>query len=112
MLGAIHITSATLVYISAGLPLLIGFALKNVSTPRYKAIVMLVATAAVALIKSATDKGGIIDAQLFQDWVKATAYTAATYYGVWNPLGLGNLAPTVGLPGPTNLPDGTQTPND
>lgn len=112
MLATIRLTSDQLIYISALLPLAIGLAVKRAHSTAFKAIVMLVATAAVALVKAVTDKGGIIDAVLFRDWARATVFTVATYYGVWNPLGLGNLAPTVGLPGPVTGTSGPVTPGE
>lgn len=95
--------SEWLPYVSVALPVVIGFFVKSSLSERAKAAVMLVATALVTLVNQVTESAGILTGESFQIWLFATITTIATYYGVWKPIGLGNVKPAVGI-GPSEPP--------
>lgn len=95
--------SGWLPYVSAILPVVIGGLYKASLSERAKAVIMLIATAVVALVNQLTESEGILTGGAFQAWGFALITTVATYYGVWKPLGLGNIKPDVGI-GPASGP--------
>lgn len=78
------------------LPLFIGFITKAALPERAKATIMLVVTAIASLIAS-TQTGAVLDGDTLQLWGKSVVITVASYYGVWKPVGLGNIAPAKGI---------------
>lgn len=113
MLAAVHISTSTLDLISLVMPVFVGFLVKRYHARWFKTVVMLTLTATLALAKALLAKGGILDMALVNDWGRSTLITVVSYLGLVDPLGLGNLAPGKGIPGPTpSLPDGTQPPTD
>lgn len=78
------------------LPLLIGAISKASLNERAKATIMLVMTAAVTLVAS-TQSGAVLDGATLREWATNVVITVASYYGVWKPLGLGNVAPDKGI---------------
>ena len=95
--------SGWLPLVSVALPVAIGLIVKASLSERAKAVVMLVATAVVALVNQITESAGVLSGEAFQAWGFALVVTIATYYGVWKPLGLGNIAPETGI-GPVGPP--------
>lgn len=89
--------SGWLPYISVVLPIVIGIIVKASLSERAKAVIMLVATAVVALVNQVTESAGVLSGEGFQAWGFALVITISTYYGVWKPLGLGNVFPEAGI---------------
>lgn len=89
--------SGWLPYVSLLLPVGIGLIMKASLSERAKAVTMLVVTAVVALINQITESAGILTGEGLQAWGFALVITIASYYGIWKPLGLGNVAPEVGI---------------
>lgn len=78
------------------LPLLIGGLAKASLNAQAKTVLMLVVTAVATLVAN-TQTGGFLDGDMLKDWGKSVIITVASYYGIWKPLGLGNIAPDKGI---------------
>lgn len=87
--------------VAAVLPLVIGFLVKSDLSEAGKTAVMLVITAIAALANQVDANAGILTVQMLTAWVGTSVVTIATYYGVWKPLGAGNVAPKFGIGTPT-----------
>ena len=85
------------------LPLVIGLVSKATLPEQAKAAIMLVVTVVAALAAQVAEAGGILEPETFKAWLLSMVVTIASYYGVWKPLGVGNIAPTVGI-GPADSP--------
>jgi small basic protein len=79
------------------LPLVIGLVSKATLPEQAKAVIMLVVTAVAALAAQVAEAGGILEPETFKAWLLALVVTIASYYGVWKPLCVGNIALAVGL---------------
>lgn len=79
------------------IPLAVGISVKSSLASKHKAIVMLSATAAAALIQQIVSNNGILTSDTFTLWVQATVLTVTAYYGVYKPVGVGNLLPNAGI---------------
>ena len=79
------------------LPLLVGLVTKSSLGQGGKAVIMLVLTGVAALVSQVDANAGILTVEMFTVWVGTIITTVASYYGVWKPLGAGNIAPTVGI---------------
>lgn len=84
-------------FVAAALPLVVGFLYKSTLSQAGKTAVMLVITAIAALANQVDANAGILTVEALYTWLGATVVTIATYYGVWKPLGVGNVAPETGI---------------
>lgn len=87
--------------VAAVLPLVIGFLYKSSLSQAGKAAVMLVITAIATLANQVDANAGLLTVEMLSTWVGVTVVTISSYYGVWKPLGVGNVAPDLGV-GPTS----------
>lgn len=98
MLADITLNPAFLtLLIGTFLPLLIGLMLKSSASRPVKSFVMLIVTLVATMIRVAIDHHGIITQEMGIEWIQTIVVTLATRYGVWNPLGVDNIAPTTGI---------------
>lgn len=79
------------------LPLLIGLLTKSTLSEKGKAVTMLVLTGVAALANQVDANAGILTVEMLGAWGLSVVVTISTYYGVWKPLGAGNIAPKVGI---------------
>lgn len=79
------------------LPLAVGLVSKSTLSERGKAVVMLVFTGVAALISQVEGNAGVLTVEMGVTWIGTMITTIASYYGVWKPLGAGNIAPSVGV---------------
>jgi hypothetical protein len=98
---AVNDIQTWLPFVAAALPLVIGFLYKSSLSQAGKAAVMLVITAIAALANQVDANAGILTVEALYTWLGTTIVTIATYYGVWKPLGAGNVAPQAGI-GPSD----------
>ena len=81
------------------LPLVIGLITKASLSKGAKAVVMLVLTGVASLINQVDANAGILTVEMLNTWLGTMLVTVASYYGVWKPLGAGNIAPEKGIGG-------------
>jgi len=83
--------------IVAFLPLVIGLITKSTAGESVKATIMIVVTGLSTLGAQVADGGGILTKEMLTAWLFSIVVAIASYYGVWRPLGLGNVAPDKGI---------------
>lgn len=89
--------STWLPFVAFLLPLVVGLVTKASLSSAAKAVVMLVLTGVAALLSQVDANAGILTVEMLTTWVGTMVVTIASYYGVWQPLGAGNVAPEVGI---------------
>jgi len=83
--------------IIAFVPLLIGLLVKSTASQQVKSVVMIVVTGLVTLGSQVEASGGILTKDTAVAWVFSIIVAISTFYGVWKPIGLGNIAPDKGI---------------
>lgn len=89
--------SDNLVIISFLLPLLIGLVVKARLPESVKALVMIAVNGIVVAVAMAESNAGVFSSEMLTEWVQGMVITVASYYGVWKPVGAGNIAPDKGI---------------
>lgn len=79
------------------LPLVVGLVTKSTLSTQIKTLLMLVLTGVATLISQADANAGLLTTEMVTTWIGTMVVTIASYYGVWKPIGAGNLAPEVGI---------------
>ena len=101
MTEALNAVATWLPLVAFFLPLVIGLISKSTLSSLGKAVVMLVLTGVAALASQVDTNAGILTLEMATTWIGTMIVTVASYYGVWNPLGAGNVAPEIGI-GPSS----------
>lgn len=83
--------------IVAFLPLVIGLLVKSSASQEVKSVVMIVVTGLATLGSQVEAGGGILSKETAVAWLFSIIVAIATFYGVWKPVGLGNVAPDKGI---------------
>jgi len=96
MQDVLNQVSVWLPFLAFFLPLVIGLVTKSTLSEKGKTVVMLVLTGVAALLSQVDANAGLLTT-----WVGTVVVTIASYYGVWKPIGAGNVAPKVGI-GPSD----------
>lgn len=97
MTEALTTIAAWLPLVAFFLPLVIGLISKSTLSTRGKTAVMLVLTGVAALASQVDANAGILTIEMATAWIGTTIVTIGSYYGVWKPLGAGNIAPDKGI---------------
>jgi hypothetical protein len=79
------------------LPLVVGLVSKSSLSRGGKTVVMLILTGVAALISQVDMNAGVLSVEMLTTWIGTMIVTVASYYGVWNPIGAGNIAPEKGI---------------
>lgn len=101
MTEALNAVATWLPLVAFFLPLVIGLVSKSTLSRSGKTVVMLVLTGVAALASQVDTNSGILTVEMATTWIGTMIVTVASYYGVWNPLGAGNVAPEKGI-GPSS----------
>lgn len=84
-------------YVALMLPLVIGLLVKSTASEKVKATTMLVITGISSLAYQVDQGGGVLTKEMAGAWLMSIVISIASYYGVWKPLGAGNIAPDKGI---------------
>lgn len=79
------------------LPLVVGLLTKSTLSDGAKAVIMIVLTGVASLLSQVDSNAGILTVEMLVTWIGTITVTISTYYGVWKPIGAGNIAPDVGI---------------
>jgi hypothetical protein len=101
MQDVLNQVSVWLPFLAFFLPLVIGLVTKSTLSEKGKTVVMLVLTGVAALLSQVDANAGLLTVEMLTTWVGTVVVTIASYYGVWKPIGAGNVAPKVGV-GPSD----------
>lgn len=101
MTEALNAVASWLPLVAFFLPLIVGLVSKSTLSSSGKAVVMLVLTGVAALASQVDTNSGVLTLEMATTWIGTMIVTVASYYGVWNPLGAGNIAPERGI-GPSD----------
>jgi|JI9StandDraft_1071089.scaffolds.fasta_scaffold16243_4 hypothetical protein len=101
MQDVLNQVSVWLPFLAFFLPLVIGLVTKSTLSEKGKTVVMLVLTGVAALLSQVDANAGLLTVEMLTTWVGTVVVTIASYYGVWKPIGAGNVAPKVGI-GPSD----------
>ncbi len=101
MQDVLNQVSTWLPFLAFFLPLVIGLVTKSTLSEKGKTVVMLVLTGVAALLSQVDANAGLLTVEMLTTWVGTVVVTIASYYGVWKPIGAGNVAPKVGI-GPSD----------
>jgi len=83
--------------IVAFLPLVIGLVTKSTAPRSVKSTIMIIVTGLTTLGAQVADGGGILTKEMVTAWAFSIVVAVASYYGIWSPLGAGNIAPDQGI---------------
>lgn len=97
MQDVLNTVSTWLPFVAFLLPLVVGFVSKSTLSQQGKTFIMLVLTGLAALLSQVDANAGILTVETLTTWIGTTVVTIASYYGVWKPIGAGNIAPKVGI---------------
>jgi hypothetical protein len=78
-------------YVALFLPLLIGLLVKSSASEKVKSVTMIVVTGVASLAYKVDAGGGILTKEMAGAWAMSMIIAVSSYYGVWRPLGAGNL---------------------
>lgn len=76
-------------------PLVVGLVVQKSASDQVKVITNMVAVALVVLGDQVASAGGVLDKDAAIKFVAGLVTSIATYYGVWKPVGAGNLNDTI-----------------
>ena len=89
--------STWLPFVAFFLPLVVGLISKSTLSKAGKTAVMLVLTGVAALFNQVDANAGILTVEMLTTWLGTMVVTIASYYGVGENIGGGNIAPDVGI---------------
>lgn len=79
------------------LPLVVGLVTKSTLSEKAKTVVMLLLTGVASLLSQVDSNAGLLTVEMVTTWIGTMVVTIASYYGVWKPVGAGNIAPKAGI---------------
>lgn len=79
------------------LPLVVGLIVKKSASDAVKVITNMVAVGLVTLGDQVATNGGILEQAAAYKFVGGLVTSIAVYYGVWKPVGAGNINPDHGI---------------
>lgn len=79
------------------LPIVVGLLVKSKASQKVKATIMIVVNGLASLAYQIDSGGGILTQAMFSTWIMSIVVSIAMYYGVWKPLGVGNLQSDKGV---------------
>lgn len=97
MVEVIAVVQPWLPIVAFLLPLVVGLVTKSTLSTQIKTVLMLVLTGVATLISQADANAGLLTVEMVTTWIGTMVVTIASYYGVWKPIGAGNIAPEVGI---------------
>lgn len=97
MQEALNSVATWLPLVAFFLPLVVGLVSKSSLSSSGKTVVMLVLTGVAALVSQVDMNAGVFTVEMLTTWIGTMIVTVASYYGVWNPIGAGNIAPEKGI---------------
>ena len=79
------------------LPIVVGLVTKKVAQSWIKTLIMVVLTGVTVAVKRSLDNGDQLSWSIIPLWIQGITITVASYYGVMSNIGLGSLAPNIGI---------------
>lgn len=79
------------------IPIITGLIYRSTIADKFKTVILLVVTSVATFVNEIIAGSVVLDETTFYAWLATLVIAVASYYGVWKPIGLGNIAPDKGI---------------